>query len=371
MFFIIFIYWQQMGTFSFTVANHLARPTPSHPYNQCGPKGILFDSNNHVTNVFWRWKKLIIIMHTEIMMSLEQLIQELYNNELKVQPADTRLPDPSSIIYDHFHAVSNNSSEILCCFGDSYTKGAGLNTKRLETVFGAVLSQRLGMDWVNAGGSGYGNCWMLYQLEYIIDWLNSSDYTGGLIVLTFTENGRDIKNNSHHCFDYIKTYGHLPITKDFYQHVCDDIEQLWIDRLRCARAKIDTRFRIVVGMNFIWHDRLEAAVKEIDGIDFINESWIEILAKASNQKAPPRVQITHLDAVGMLNIILNIDDQSHYKHWYLERAEIAMTVMNWMANTPVFFEKHDLGHPNAAGHAAWADKIIELTSRYHSGARLP
>ena len=301
-------------------------------------------------------------------MNLEQLVQELYNNEIKVQPADTRLPDPLGIIYDHFHAVSNNSSEILCCFGDSYTKGQGLNTTRLETVFGAVLSQRLGMDWFNAGGCGYGNCWMLYQLEYIIDWLNSSDYTGGLIVLTFTESGRDIRNYSHHRFDYIKTYAHLPITKDFYQHVCDDIEQLWIDRLQQARIKIDPRFRIVVGMNFIWHDRLEAAVKEINGIDFIDESWIEVLAKASNCKAPPRApNATHLDAVGMLNTILSISDQSHYKRWYLEHAETAMAIMNWMANNPVFFEEHDLGHPNAAGHALWANKIVELTLKIPSG----
>jgi hypothetical protein len=304
-------------------------------------------------------------------MNLEQLVQELYKNELEVLPIDSRLPDPANSIYDHFHAVSNNSSEILCCFGDSYTKGCGLEPHRLETVFGSVISQRLGMDWFNAGGSGFGNCWMFHQLEYMIDWLNSSDYTGGLIVLTFTENGRDIKNYSHHRFDYIKTYGHLPITKDFYQHVCDDIEQLWIKRLRQARAKIDSRFQIVVGMNFIWHDQLEDAVKEIEGIEFIDESWMEILATSSNRPPPPRAQITHLDSVGTLNTILNVKDQSHYQQWYLERAETAVAVMDWRANNSIFFDEHDLGHPNAAGHMAWADKILELTSRYHSGARLP
>ena len=295
-------------------------------------------------------------------MNLDQLVEALYKNELEVQPATDRLPDPANTIYDHFHAVNNNSRELLCCFGDSYTKGVGLESRRLDEVFGSVLSRELEMDWFNAGGSGYGNCWMLYQLEWIVDWLNNSAYSGGLIVLTFTENGRDIKNYAHRRFDYISTYQSLPIDKNFYQHVCDDIEQEWIDRLKQIRIKLDRRFQMIIGMNFVWHDRLEAAVKQIAGVNFVNESWIELLAKASGRPAPPRVQLTHFESVKVLNTILSITDQSHYQQWFLERVDSAGAVIDWMANNAVFFEQHDLGHPNAKGHKVWADKIFELTS---------
>jgi lysophospholipase L1-like esterase len=38
-----------------------------------------------------------------------------------------------------------------------------------------------------------------------------------------------------------------------------------------------------------------------------------------------------------------------------------------MASTPEFFERHDLGHPNAQGHQVWADVIIKILTLYKQG----
>lgn len=295
-------------------------------------------------------------------MDLPELINAFYVNELKLQPLESRMPDPDLSIYNHYHSVTNNSQRILCCFGDSYTKGDGLTSDqyRLTQVFGAVASKKLNSDWFNAGGSGYGNCWMLCQLEFMIDWLNQSHYTGGTIVLTFTENGRDIRTYSHRPFDYINAYSGLPVSINFYNQVCADIEQEWIARLTAARKKLSARFQIIVGMNFIWHDVLEKSIECIPGVDLIDQSWIELLAQSSGVSAPPRTAITHLDSVGILNTILKIKDESHYKQWYLNNATKSEQVIMWMRNNS-FFGPFDWGHPNAQGHEIWANKIIELT----------
>jgi hypothetical protein len=296
-----------------------------------------------------------------LQLTLPELVTEFYRHEEEVQPIEHRDPDPTNIIYDHYHAVVNNSQQILCCYGDSYTKGCCLGANRLEHVFGSLVSKQLNMDWFNAGGAGYGNIWMLSQLEFMIDWLNASSYTGGIIVLTFTENARDIKNYSHYKFDYLTAYQKLPVEESLYDQVCDDIELVWIDRTKKIREKLDSKFQIIAGMNFVWHDRLAQALAAMPGVKFINLSWIELLALSGKLEMPPRASITYLETVDTLNTILNITDRSAYKQWYLNKADQAQAVMDWMANTPMFFGKYDLGHPNAAGHKLWADQIIKCS----------
>lgn len=294
---------------------------------------------------------------------IQKQIDKLYKNELILQPPDQRTGPPS--VYKHFEIDYQNSNTLLFCLGDSYTKGCGLETGKnnnyewlLSRRFGKVISNSLSADLINAGGGGYSNSWVFVNLEFMIDWINNSDYTNGYIVITFTENGRDVRTASHRMFDYIKAYKQTSTNK-LYDTVLQDIENEWIGRIKKIRKKLDSRFTIICGTHFVWHQALYQQTYDINGIHWIEDTWIEFLAHSLTKPAPPRVNIIDLTYIDTLNDILSIQDLSDYKQWFVNNIDKAQEVNQWFRSTPEYFEEHDITHPNAAGHAVWANAIIE------------
>ena len=297
-------------------------------------------------------------------MTLSQFVEQLRQKDLEVNPLKE---DKINNVYlhNHYREITKNSNNILCCIGDSWTKGYRLSSEQHQRVFGEIISQTLDWDWVNAGGSGYSNSWVLQNTDLIVDFLNASHYTGGVVVLTFTENGRDIKNYSNRKFNYIESYKHVPVTPALYDQVCGDIEKEWLDKLCNIRQKLDQQFRIVVGCNFVYHDVLMQQIATIPGIDSIATSWIQSLANHSNQLSqPPKTNIVNLDSIDAINDILTITDRSAYKTWYLDKQPLAIGVLGWMEEADCFFDKCDLRHPNETGHQIWANKILEIIAHF-------
>jgi len=294
--------------------------------------------------------------------NIQAQIDRLYANELMLQPLKDRHSSPDA--YNHFEIDYKNSKQLLFCLGDSYTKGCGLETAEnipkllIKNRFGRLVSDHIVSDLINAGGGGYSNSWVFVNLEFMIDWINNSDYTNGYIVITFTENGRDIRTASHRMFDYIANYKDVPTDK-LYNTVLSDIEDEWITRIKTIREKIDSRFKFIFGTHFVWHDKLFNETACIDGIYWIQDTWIELLAKSLSKPVPPRVSITDLTYIEPLNSILSLEDLTHYKEWIVNNADDCASVHNFFETTPEYFEPHDIGHPNAAGHLIWANAVID------------
>jgi len=289
-------------------------------------------------------------------MNLKTMIDLLYSKDLEINPADQRFERSE---YDHFDCENRNSDHILVCLGESWTKGCGLGNAH-QDVFGAQLSQELEWDWLNCGGSGFSNSWMLNYCEYLIDYLNNSNYVGGAVVLTFTENGRDIKDYSSRKFDYISTYKSIPVTVGLYELVLDDVEREWIARLEDISQRLDRRFQIIAGCNFAWHTALAQFCQNHYRVKWISTRWLDLLAKHVNKNLPPSVRLTHVDYPEVINQIVGIQDDSAFKRWFLIHSDSALNVINWMASTPEFFEPHDIGHPNVQGHRIWANAVKEV-----------
>ena len=290
-------------------------------------------------------------------MSVKNIVDQLYSRDLSLNPVESRFERSE---YDHFDSESRNSDHILVCLGESWTKGCGLEPNRHQDVFGAQLSRDLGWDWLNCGGSGFSNSWMLGYCEYLIDYLNASDYTGGAVVLTFTENGRDIRDYSSRKFDYISAYKNVPVTIGLYELVLDDIEREWIARLEDICQRLDQRFQIVAGCNFAWHDTLAQFCQNHYRVKWVSTRWLDLLAAKINKLPPPLIRMTHVDAPETVNHIVGISNDSAFKRWFLMHSDPALEVINWMATTPEFFEPHDTGHPNARGHQIWAKAVKEM-----------
>jgi len=298
-------------------------------------------------------------MHLE---KIQAQISRLYTNELRLQPLTDRHSDRTA--YKHFEIDYKKSKQLLFCLGDSYTKGCGLETAKnlpeliVQNRFGQIVSDQLNADLINAGGGGFSNSWVFVNLEFMINWLNESDYTNGYIVITLTENGRDVQTASHRMFDYKKTYKDTSTNK-LYDTVLQDIENEWIGRIKEIRKKLDPRFTIICGSHFVWHYALYQQIFTIDGIHWIKDTWIELLARSLLKSAPPRVGMVNLNHIASINDILGIQDLSHYKKWFIKNIDKAEEVIQWMTSTPEYFEQHDNTHPNDAGHAVWASAIVE------------
>lgn len=293
---------------------------------------------------------------------LQKIVTDLYDNELILQPLEQRLADPKNRAYNHFHCDYTGSDAVLMCVGDSWTKGTGLDLHsdqfRLEKIFGSQLNHKLGtLDFLNLGGNGQSNSWCMTQMEFVMEWMNRSDYKTGYVIITFTENGRDVKNYSHRKFDYIAAYGHLCIEQSFYDQMLDDIEQEWITRLQDFRRNLHQRFHIICGQNFIWHERLFRETS-MPGIHWVPNSWVEHLADRSGKSPPPRTRMTSLNQIEVVNSILSIGDLEPWYQWFLRNIDAATEVLAWMGDTPEYFEKHDLGHPNSEAHTVWADVLF-------------
>jgi hypothetical protein len=291
-------------------------------------------------------------------MNTEQLVNELYRLNLSELPKEDRKQD---MPYDHYHGVDRSSDSILVSFGESWTYGSGIDKNtRLADVYGAQLSSRLGWDWVNCGAIGFSNSWILKNCEYVVQYLNNSNYRAGSLVLTFTENGRDIRDYSSRRFDYINAYKAHSITPEFYDLVLDDIEKEWIKKLEDICCNLDPRFTIVAGCNFVWQDKLAEFCTRHPRINWVEQSWIDLLAVECNKSPAPHARLTQFSSVEIVNDILKLTDNAAFKQWFLQKSDVSLAVIEWMASTPEFFEPHDLGHPNSCGHKVWVDALLKV-----------
>ena len=308
-------------------------------------------------------------------MDVNRLIDILYKNDLKrlsLQEVKPGLFDinaksqfsNANLVGNDYYCLSRNSQKILCCFGQSWTKGVGLEPNQHTDVFGAVVSKELNWDWVNAGGSGLSNSWILNNFEQSIDWLNSSNYESGVIMLTFTENARELHDFGSRQFDYISAYKDVPVDDKFYDRVLDDIEEEWISRLDNFQQKLDPRFKFIVGFDCVWHDRLSAYCNTHSKISYIKNRWIDLLADSIPKQPAPMSRLAILTNLKDINSIVGIRDETFFKHWFLKQSADSLMIIDWMRRTPEFFDPHDLGHPNAKGHQIWADILLEKIAHF-------
>ena len=286
-------------------------------------------------------------------MNLAQTVAQLYQHDLEINPVQDRTFDNRTDLYDHYYSREGLTNNVLCCIGDSWTRGWGLSDYQTQS-FGSLVSQQLEWAWLNAGGSGFSNSWQLNNFELITDYLNASSYDSGAVVLTLTENGRDITDYSSRRFDYISAYQLLPNDDQLYELILDDIEREWTERLIDISNRLDTRFKIVVGTNFVTHLHLNQRLDQQTRIQRIQSSWIELLGCPVQTRL---ISINHLDTVSG---ILNLSNALGLKHWTVKNSQGAIDIKEYMATNTQYFDPHDQLHPNQAGHRIWAKQIIEV-----------
>ena len=261
---------------------------------------------------------------------------------------------------EDFYEVINQSDELVVTIGDSWTWGDSLDPElRLQQVYGSLISNAIGSDWINVGCRGWSNSYILEHGDYLIDLLKNTNYKKIYFVITLTENARDVKTANSFVYDYINLFEKTGPTTEFYDCLTSAIEQFWIHQIKNMLDKIDSRYSMIIGQNFVWHQNLYNDLTPL--VTVLNQNWIECLADAQQTTRPVRTNLVTgwiFDTMNSVHNIVKCNDTTEFKKWALPKIELANQVNKWL-DSSIMNSKEASKHPTAEGHRVWADYILK------------
>ena len=258
---------------------------------------------------------------------------------------------------DEVTFVNNNSNKLIITAGDSWTYGDSLDD-RLNEIFGITLAKNLNSDLLNMGFRGFGNSFILNFANKIIEdnIENLEKYDSVDLVVTLTENARDITAHHSFPFDYIDYY--KKTTSNFYASVLELMEDNWVQYLeKIAEHKFLNK--IVIGQNFIWHNNIKDKLNK----RFIktDKNWIEVISDNANYESPVRTILVTgwiFDEFSQVNKIVGIKNNSNFKEFVMPLIDNATLVNTWLDASAYNGEKGSK-HPNKTGHIWWANYLMK------------
>jgi len=244
-------------------------------------------------------------------------------------PAWSRVSNPC-----YYH--SRNSTKMIITVGDSWTYGDSLGKTcvregrddveyRLSHVYGNLISEELGADWINLALPGISNQQMFVWLEHLLGrHVHAPDTT---CIITLTESGRhgelewlDIKlktlqANLENMVD--RTYG-------------------WISQLQGRYSSIN----FLVAHNFT-DGRSNNRIKICD------QNWLEVMTNTAVQNSTHVVVSEHIQ-------------QLNYTHRYPDTPDVIDRALQrvTLLDSCKYCHKHDSRHPTEYGHELWANYLL-------------
>jgi hypothetical protein len=260
---------------------------------------------------------------------------------------------------DDYHAEI-----IIVTAGDSWTWGDSLDSgSRLNQIYGKLIADKFNADWINVGCRGWSNSYIIDNVSYIVNLLTNSSYKKIIVVLTLTENGRDIKTPHSFPYNYIECFKQLGATETFYNQLLTDIEMHWAKQILELQKKLDQRYTVFLGYNFVWNKLLTEKLSNTS-IILAESNWIEVLADYQNLPRPIRTNLVCgwiFKFIDSVHEILARPTTTAFKSWALPLIDQANLVNQWLDNSPMNGKKASK-HPNAEGHAVWANYILKRLS---------
>jgi len=262
---------------------------------------------------------------------------------------------------DAYHDDIEQKDILVITAGDSWTWGDSLDHDlRLQQIYGHKLCQTLQADWINIGLCGWSNSWILDHAIMATEKLQQNSYKKIYLVLTLTENGRDVESYNSYLYDYIFTKDAIGVCGALYDQYLSDIESFWIKQISKIIEIAPTNLKLFVGYNFVWHHKLQNYLKAAN-ISTTEKNWIEVLADHQMIGYPPRTNLVCgwiFDTIQKVNKIAGITDDKIFKEWAIPFIEKANHVNAWLDSSAMNYKKTSK-HPNAEAHKIWAEHILE------------
>jgi hypothetical protein len=237
-----------------------------------------------------------------------------------------------SMINNPYCYKSRNSERLIITVGDSWTYGDSLGKTRvrngiddteyrLQHVYGNLLTEQLGTDWMNLALPGGSNYRMLTWLGKLLDRKNK--YSGVTCFITLTEAGR------HEEISWAQG--------DLLQSALENIvikEYSMIEELRLRYPDVDFK----VAHNF---------TDSIHGYDVIDRTWLEVLTDKQIQN---KTYIVVSDHIRQLNYERTYPDTVDVIDSALKRIDILDACEHCC--------REDSRHPTELGHKLWANYLV-------------
>lgn len=225
-----------------------------------------------------------------------------------------------------------------------------------------MIADNLGADWLNVGCRGWSNSYILEHVDYVVDLLTQSNYKKIHFVITLTENGRDVKTANSFLYDYQTLFNQLGVGKETYDRILIDTENFWVQQIKNSLNKMDSRYHVIIGQNFVWHQPLVEQLSPL--VNVLDLNWIECMADAQGLPRPIRTNLVTgwiFNTMNSVHDIVQLSNTTEFKKWALPKIELANKVNEWLDLSPMNYKK-DSKHPNANGHRVWADYILKRLS---------
>jgi lysophospholipase L1-like esterase len=252
-----------------------------------------------------------------------------------------------------FYFLAKNSDTLVITAGDSWTFGDSLpEESRLDQVYGRILAEHFNSDWVNIGSRGRANSWTLKCLEYLAK-IVKDHYNKVIVVVTLTENGRDVQTPYTFPLDYGNLGRQTGDSVNYFENVLKEAEMFWSNQIKNIKQTLDCV--LVVGQNFVFSNlTLPADVKMLD------TNWIEKLADYQGYQRPIRTNLVTswvFDSFPICREWVNIST-STYHEWVLTKLDLANQVNRWLDHSKL--NQNELSkHPVKKGHEIWANYLLE------------
>jgi len=228
------------------------------------------------------------------------------------------------------------SNRMIITVGDSWTYGDSLGNTcvregqddtdyRLAHVYGNLISEELGADWINLALPGISNRQMFIWLEQLLSrHAHSRDTT---CIITLTESGR------HEELQWLDP--RLTNLQTNLENMVDKTYS-WIEQIH----KRHTSIKFVVAHNF-------SDSRPTDKVQVCNQTWLEVMTNSKIQNGTHVVVSEHIK-------------QLNYNHVYPDTPSVidrALARID-LLDACKYCHQHDSRHPTEYGHELWANYLL-------------
>lgn len=242
-----------------------------------------------------------------------------------------------------YNFISRNSDRLLVTVGDSWTWGSDIseNNKdddfRVKHVYGNVLSEKLGYDWLNLALCAQSNQWMANRIGELEKIINQLDYIKIDIIVVFTGAGRMFNTDQDRYFDYINYFKSI-----------DNFDTFLYDLNRKAVKKIKN-IEKHSGVNVYFSSNA------VDHLGFASNllPWYKVLG--FNDNFICYTDMTAIDKLRQVPEFLESDMKYKFKKWFMMQIDTASQRETIYKDETIFRNQH----PLANYHEQWANYLYK------------
>ena len=287
-----------------------------------------------------------------------------------------------------FDLVHKGRETLLVTIGDSWTWGHGISTtewddgvviesdsekhKRLQSVFGTLIANKIDADFLNLSYPGQSNGWIAEYFDKFIEHFRlKMDYKKVIVIITMSEVGREWLGEFDPPVDYYEFCSDITSIDDFFAKQSEKI----------SNKIIITQKKIVDYGLPIQTIKAVGFVEDNYPRGFIDcaKTWQEVLCEESGtpyekyglylcqtlvvEKLEYLMEYNHntFDNTGKIkkqSPSLSREVYQEHRLSLIDKID-KFNDLIYNSKTNTWRSKEDPGHPSAEGHKIWANYLIE------------